>query len=188
MTVVVESKSGVSQVYVAMYRKLGQEQFAFLSDRQEFNLCFISEMKIYLKEVTPRWCHILTVSFIGGGIRSTRRKPPTCRKSLTNFKKCDANRFPRVEIWIQKQQKYIQNKKNKIKFALTTLTRPETMCGVTHQPTSPIKWFEGECIFYPFKLVEESGVPGENHRLVASHWQTLSHSALSLMFHMSQSQ
>jgi hypothetical protein len=27
MTVVVESKSGVSQVYVAMYRKLGQEQF-----------------------------------------------------------------------------------------------------------------------------------------------------------------
>jgi hypothetical protein len=25
------------------------------------------------------------VSFIGGGNRSTRRKPPTCRKSLTNF-------------------------------------------------------------------------------------------------------
>jgi hypothetical protein len=29
-------------------------RIAFLSDRQEFNLCFISEMKIYLKEVTPR--------------------------------------------------------------------------------------------------------------------------------------
>jgi hypothetical protein len=25
------------------------------------------------------------VGFIGGGNRSTQRKPPTCRKSLTNF-------------------------------------------------------------------------------------------------------
>jgi hypothetical protein len=24
-------------------------------------------------------------------------------------------------------------------------------------------------------LVEETGVPGENHQTVASHWQTLSH-------------
>jgi hypothetical protein len=29
--------------------------------------------------------YIVAVSFIGGGNRSTRRKPPTCRKSLTNF-------------------------------------------------------------------------------------------------------
>jgi hypothetical protein len=28
--------------------------------------------------------YIVAVSFIGGGYRSTRRKPPTCRKSLTN--------------------------------------------------------------------------------------------------------
>jgi len=27
----------------------------------------------------------VAVSFIGGGNRSTRRKPPTYRKSLTNF-------------------------------------------------------------------------------------------------------
>ena len=27
----------------------------------------------------------VAVSFIGGGNRSTQRKPPTCRKSLTNF-------------------------------------------------------------------------------------------------------
>jgi len=26
--------------------------------------------------------YIVAVSFIGGGNRSTRRKPPTCRKSL----------------------------------------------------------------------------------------------------------
>jgi hypothetical protein len=29
--------------------------------------------------------HIVAVSFIGGGNRSTWRKPPTCRKSLTSF-------------------------------------------------------------------------------------------------------
>jgi ABC-type spermidine/putrescine transport system permease subunit II len=28
--------------------------------------------------------YIVTVSFIGGGNRSTRRKPPTCNKSMTN--------------------------------------------------------------------------------------------------------
>jgi len=28
-------------------------------------------------------------------------------------------------------------------------------------------------------LVEETGVPGENHRPVASHWQTFSHNVLS---------
>jgi hypothetical protein len=28
---------------------------------------------------------IVVISFIAGGNRSTRRKPPTCRKSLTNF-------------------------------------------------------------------------------------------------------
>ena len=30
-------------------------------------------------------CYIMAVSFIGGGNRRTRRKPPTCRNSLTNF-------------------------------------------------------------------------------------------------------
>ena len=29
--------------------------------------------------------YTVLVSFIGGGNRSTRSKPPTCRKSLTNF-------------------------------------------------------------------------------------------------------
>jgi hypothetical protein len=29
--------------------------------------------------------YIMAVSFIGWGNRSTQRKPPTCRKSLTNF-------------------------------------------------------------------------------------------------------
>ena len=29
--------------------------------------------------------YVVAVSFIGGGNRSTRRKPPTCHRSLTNF-------------------------------------------------------------------------------------------------------
>jgi len=29
--------------------------------------------------------YIVAVSFICGGNRNTQRKPPTCRKSLTNF-------------------------------------------------------------------------------------------------------
>jgi len=28
-------------------------------------------------------------------------------------------------------------------------------------------------------LVEETGVPGENHRPIANHWQNLSHKVLS---------
>jgi len=28
-------------------------------------------------------------------------------------------------------------------------------------------------------LVEETGVPGETHRVAASHWQTLSHNVVS---------
>jgi hypothetical protein len=30
--------------------------------------------------------------------------------------------------------------------------------------------------------VEEIGVPGENHRLATSHWQTLSHNGVSSTF------
>ena len=34
-------------------------------------------------------------------------------------------------------------------------------------------------------LVEETGVPGENHRHAASHWQTLSHNVVSSTTHLS---
>jgi hypothetical protein len=34
-------------------------------------------------------------------------------------------------------------------------------------------------------LVEETGVPGENHRPVASHWQILSHNVVSCTPHLS---
>ena len=35
--------------------------------------------------MTLLFSYIVAVSFIGGNYRSTRRKPPICRKSLTNF-------------------------------------------------------------------------------------------------------
>jgi hypothetical protein len=35
-------------------------------------------------------------------------------------------------------------------------------------------------------LVEETGVPGENHRPVASQWQTLSHNVVSSTPHHEQ--
>ena len=70
---------------------------------------------------------IVAISFIGGGNRSTRRKPPTCHKSLTNIM---------LYTW-------------------------------------PWSW-------RLVLLVEETGVPGENHRPATSHWQTLSHNVVHL--------
>jgi len=37
----------------------------------------------------------------------------------------------------------------------------------------------------PVSLVVETEVPGENHRLVASHWQTLSQNVVSSTPHLS---
>ena len=34
-------------------------------------------------------------------------------------------------------------------------------------------------LLWPVLLVEETGVPGENQRLAASHWQTLSRKVIS---------
>jgi hypothetical protein len=39
----------------------------------------------YLTHFQQYFSYIVAVSFIGGGNRSTRRKPSTCHKSLTNF-------------------------------------------------------------------------------------------------------
>jgi len=39
----------------------------------------------FLTPLSTIFHYIVAVTFIGGGNRSTRRKPPTCRKSLTNF-------------------------------------------------------------------------------------------------------
>jgi hypothetical protein len=38
-----------------------------------------------LRHFQQYFSYIVAVSFIGGGNLSTRKKPPTCRKSLANF-------------------------------------------------------------------------------------------------------
>jgi hypothetical protein len=38
-----------------------------------------------LRHFQQYFSYILAASFIVGGNQSTQRKPPTCRKSLTNF-------------------------------------------------------------------------------------------------------
>jgi hypothetical protein len=52
-----------------------------------------------------------------------------------------------------------------------------------------VGWFDGvqrhfqqyfSYIVAAVLLVVETGVPGENHRPVASHWQTLSHNVVHL--------
>jgi hypothetical protein len=49
--------------------------------------CYITFDLVYSakRHFLQCFCYIVAVSFIGGGKRSTRRKPPTCRKSLINF-------------------------------------------------------------------------------------------------------
>jgi hypothetical protein len=39
----------------------------------------------FIVEKFKKLRYIVAVSIIGGGNKSTQRKPPTCRKSLTNF-------------------------------------------------------------------------------------------------------
>ena len=48
-------------------------------------VCFVWFMVINATFNIISVIYIMAVSFIGGGNRSTRRKSPTCRKSLTNF-------------------------------------------------------------------------------------------------------
>jgi hypothetical protein len=40
---------------------------------------------IVLTPLLKTFSYIMAVNFIGGGYRSHRKKPPTCRKSLTNL-------------------------------------------------------------------------------------------------------
>jgi hypothetical protein len=50
-------------------------------------VCYISKFgfSFIVSNATFSNISVVTISFIGGGNRSTRRKPPTCRKSLTTF-------------------------------------------------------------------------------------------------------
>ena len=48
-------------------------------------LFFIDNYNNTTSTLQQYFSYIEAVSFIGGGNKRTRRKPPTCHKSLTNF-------------------------------------------------------------------------------------------------------
>jgi len=48
-------------------------------------VCLFVCFMVFNATFNSYFSYIVAVSFIGGGNRSTRRKPPTCCKSLTNF-------------------------------------------------------------------------------------------------------
>ena len=62
-------------------------------EHSAFSTWFSMQSSIIKNTALDYWCHhfqqyfryIVTVSFISGGNRSTRRKPQTCRESLINF-------------------------------------------------------------------------------------------------------
>ena len=101
--------------------------------------------------------YIMAVSFIGGGRRSTRRKPQTCRKSLTNF----------IKLWC------IEYSSPWVGFRLTTLVAISTdgtgSCKSNyHMITIMISPFRWETIVLFFFILEE-----------LLHWPPL----LELSFH-----
>jgi hypothetical protein len=55
-----------------------------IPDKFAFQMVQWFQGKIFV-DIIPIRSMLNLHSFIGGGNRSTRRKPPTCRKSLTNF-------------------------------------------------------------------------------------------------------
>ena len=74
----------------------------------------------------PYFSYIVAISFIDGGNRSTRWKPPTCRKSLTNF------------ILILTRFKYLQIMQRKLysKFFFLTSLQASTLTFVRLSGTS----------------------------------------------------
>jgi hypothetical protein len=88
----------------------------------------------------------MVASFISGGHQSIRRKPPTCRKSLTTLS-------------------------HNVVLSTPHLIRTHNVSGdrfrfmvfnATFNNISVISWWQ-------VLLVKETGIPGENHRPVASH-------------------
>ena len=52
---------------------------------EAFSFIFPSQVRVIVMIFNDTFNYIVAVSFIGGRIQSTQRKPPTCRKSQTNF-------------------------------------------------------------------------------------------------------
>jgi len=90
-----------------------------------------------------------------------------------------SSNFSRMQPWNNKSESIDGNAKALFEIAIyheRWLIYPEKGRGMIFNATlniiSAISWRS-------VLLVEETGVPGENYRPVASHWQTLSHNSVS---------
>ena len=70
---------GINFVSVSMISRL------YLGSDDVVFLFFIDNYNNTTSTLQQYFSYIEAVSFIGGGNKSTRRKPPNCHKSLTNF-------------------------------------------------------------------------------------------------------
>ena len=70
---------GINFVSVSMISRL------YLGSDDVVFLFFIDNYNNTTSTLQQYFSYIEAVSFIGGGNKSTRRKPPICHKSLTNF-------------------------------------------------------------------------------------------------------
>ena len=100
--------------------------------------------------------YIIAISFIGEGNQSTHRKPPTCCKS------CDKL----YHIKLYPVQRVISRNQTHIFKGVRV-----RVFNATFNNISVISWRSD-------LLVEETGVPRENHWPVTSQWQT-SHNVVS---------
>jgi hypothetical protein len=67
---------GVDEIQLPYYREYGGAHIGLIV------VCLFFGVYRHVQQYIS---YIVAVSFIGGGNRSTRRIPPTCRKSLTNI-------------------------------------------------------------------------------------------------------
>jgi hypothetical protein len=88
----------------------------------------------------------MPVSFVGGGHQSTRRKPPTCRKSVTNLDVSD--RFEDT-----KREPEDVSRGDRVNLMVF---------NATFNNISVIEWWS-------VLLVEETDEPGENQRPAVRH-------------------
>jgi len=119
------------------------------------NISVILWQSILLVEETgvPGENHRPVARFIGGGNRSTRRKPPTCRK----FNWWRKPEYPEKTTDLS-QVKCGENRNTRRKPPTCRKSLSGGSRRTRRKPPTCRK-----------SLLEETGVPGENHRPVASH-------------------
>jgi hypothetical protein len=106
----------------------------------------------------------VSVSFIGGGNRSTRRKPQTCRMSLTTYKQIQT---PKKHLPIINYHGTLVN--SHIWTKQTSLPKMTPKCD--HNKTFPVNRNEEWCWAERGKVQIIQTKRKHNHRPVACRWQ-----------------